>query len=98
MARAEQSSSRLAARDEAAREVARLASAKTRAAGARGRDQRGPGRPHAACASEFARIRGDRSERRAAVAAQISERINGKVRVIVARDAELTPTASSWSA
>ena len=89
MARAEQSSTRLTARDEAAREVARLSSAKTElqeletaineAQAARTRLR-----------GEFAKIRADRSERRAAVAAQISERINGSVRVIVARDAELT--------
>ncbi len=89
MARAEQSSSKFAARDEAAREVARLAAAKTemveleaalteaRAARERLRD-------------DFGQIRRDRSDRRAGVADQISERLGGKVRVIVARDAELT--------
>jgi ABC-type lipoprotein export system ATPase subunit len=89
MARAEQSSVRLAARDEAAHEVLRLSSAKqelheleaaiTEAQAARTRLR-----------AEFLRIRGERSERRAAVAAQITDRLGGKVRVIVARDAELT--------
>lgn len=89
MARAEQSSARLAARDEAAREVLRLSSAKqelqelelgiAEAQAARTRLR-----------GEFAKIRGERSERRSAVAAQITDRLGGKVRVIVARDAELT--------
>jgi len=89
MARAEHSSSKLAARDEAASEVARLSSAKrevveleaaaTQARGAR-----------EALRQEFARIRGERSDRRGALADQISDRLGGKVRVIVARDAELT--------
>jgi len=89
MARAEHSSSKLAARDEAAREVARLSPAKrevveleaaaTQARGAR-----------EALRQEFARIRGERSDRRGALADQISDRLGGKVRVIVARDAELT--------
>lgn len=89
MARAEHSSSKLAARDEAASEVARLSPAKrevveleaaaTQARGAR-----------EALRQEFARIRGERSDRRGALADQISDRLGGKVRVIVARDAELT--------
>ncbi|MBL9106267.1 MAG: AAA family ATPase [Myxococcales bacterium] len=90
MARAEQSSARLAARDEAAREVVRLSSAKQELqelelaiADAQADRTRLRG--------EFARIRGERSERRSAVAAQISDRLGGKVRVIVARDAELGP-------
>lgn len=89
-ARAEQSSARLAARDEAAREVERLAVSKrevveleaalTEARSARARLRQ-----------EFAQTRRDRSDRRAAIAEQVSDRLGGKVRIIVARDAELTP-------
>lgn len=89
MARAEQSSSKLAARDEAAREVARLSSTKgevveLEAALAQARDARD------ALRHEFAQIRRERSDRRAALADQVTDRLGGKVRVIVARDAELT--------
>ncbi len=89
-ARAEQSSARLAARDEAAREVERLGASKrevveleaalSEARGARDRLRQ-----------DFAQTRRDRSDRRAAIAQQVSDRLGGKVRVIVARDAELTP-------
>lgn len=89
MARAEQSSKGLAARDEAAREVARLSSAKTELAELEAAIQAALA-DRARLRAEFARIRGERSERRIAVAGQISERLGGKVRVIVARDAELT--------
>ncbi|MBK9757184.1 MAG: AAA family ATPase [Nannocystis sp.] len=89
-ARAEQSSARLAARDEAAREVARLGASKlevveleTALAEARAARTR--------LRQDFAQTRRDRSDRRAAIAEQVSDRLGGKVRVIVARDAELTP-------
>jgi ABC-type lipoprotein export system ATPase subunit len=88
MARAEQSSARLAARDEAAREVLRLSAAKTELReleAALGEAQSARARLRA----EFGRIRGERSDKRAAVAEQITARLGGKVRVIVARDAEL---------
>lgn len=89
-ARAEQSSARLAARDEAAREVARLGVARVEvveleAALAEARTARERLR------HDFAQIRRERSDRRAAIAEQVSDRLGGKVRVIVARDAELTP-------
>ncbi len=89
-ARAEQSSAQLAARDEAAREVMRLSTARgemiqleadlTEARSARVRLRQ-----------DFARIRGERSDRRATIATQVSDQLGGKVRVIVARDAELGP-------
>lgn len=89
-ARAEQSSAKLAARDEAAREVARLGASKrevvdleaelSEARAARSRLRQ-----------DFATTRRDRSDRRAAIAEQVSDRLGGKVRVIVARDAELAP-------
>jgi ABC-type lipoprotein export system ATPase subunit len=89
-ARAEQSSSKLAARDEAAREVTRLGATKgevveleTALAEARAARER--------LREEFAQLRRERSDRRAAIAAQVTDRLGGKVRVIVARDAELTP-------
>ena len=89
-ARAEQSSARLAARDEAAREVARLGVSKREvveleAALGEARSARERLR------QDFAQTRRDRSDRRAAIAQQVSDRLGGKVRVIVARDAELTP-------
>ncbi len=89
-ARAEQSSAQLAARDEAAREVMRLSTARgemlqleadlTEAREARVRLRQ-----------DYARIRGERSDRRATIATQVSDQLGGKVRVIVARDAELGP-------
>jgi ABC-type lipoprotein export system ATPase subunit len=89
MARAEHNSVRMAARDEAAREVARLASAKTELAELETAIQDAL-TARTRLRQEFTRIRGERSERRAAVAEQITDRLGGKVRVIVARDAELT--------
>ena len=89
-ARAEQSSAQLAARDEAAREVMRLTSARgemqqLEAALSEARSNR------VRLRQDFARIRGERSDRRSTIATQVSERLGGKVRVIVARDAELGP-------
>jgi len=89
-ARAEQSSSQLAARDEAAREVLRLGAARgemvqLEAALGEARSTRVQLR------QDFARVRSERSDRRAAIATQVSQQLGGKVRVIVARDAELGP-------
>lgn len=89
-ARAAQSGARVAARDEAAREVERLGASKREvveleAALAEARAAR------ARLRQDFAQTRRDRSDRRAAIAEQVSERLGGKVRVIVARDAELAP-------
>lgn len=87
-AAAEASGARLAARDEAAREVLRLSAAKvelaelqaaladTVAARARLRD-------------ELARLRAERFARRSAVAEQVSARLGGKVRIIIAAGADV---------
>ena len=89
-ARAEQSSAQLAARDEAAREVMRLSTARgemiqLEAALSEAREAR------VRLRQDYARIRGERSDRRATIATQVSDQLGGKVRVIVARDAELGP-------
>lgn len=89
-ARAERSSAQLAARDEAAREVLRLSAARDELVGLEAALAEARG-ARAQLRRDFARVRAERSDRRAAIAAQVSERLGGKVRVIVARDAELGP-------
>lgn len=89
-ARAEQSSVRVAARDEAAREVARLAVARVEVVELEAALGEARAARERLC-KDFAQIRRERSDRRAAIAEQVSDRLGGKVRVIVARDAELTP-------
>lgn len=89
-ARAEQSSAQLATRDEAAREVLRLSAAK----GEMAELEAALGEARSARAQlrrDFAQIRRERSDRRAQIADQVSDRLGGKVRVMVARDAELAP-------
>lgn len=86
---AAKSGARLAARDEAAREVLRLSASKAelgelqaaldeaKAARARLRD-------------ELARLRGERHARRSAAAGQVSAHLGGKVRIILAAAADVT--------
>ncbi len=89
-ASAEQNNVHLSARDEAAREVARLSAAKREIVTLEA--NLGEARTtRAQLIRDFATVRRERSDRRTSVATQVSERLGGKVRVIVARNADLGP-------
>ncbi|MEZ4450230.1 MAG: AAA family ATPase [Nannocystaceae bacterium] len=88
MKEADAHSARLGARDEAARQVLRLGGVKTllveleQSTGEAARER-------ARLRDAFADLRRERFERRSTIAADVSARLGGKVRVIVTPDAEL---------
>ena len=78
---------RLAARDEAAREVARLAASKTELVALQDALANAQA-ARAALLGELARLRGERFARRSAAAEQASAQLGGKVRIILAAAAD----------
>lgn len=85
---AAKSGARLAARDEAAREVLRLSASKAELAGLQDALSAAQA-ARAALRDELARLRGERHARRSAAAQQVSAHLGGKVRIILAAGADV---------